>query len=842
LILSVGRDDRIAEQQTQQIVDITADVTTNHVAAPPDETTLEKPTSNLQGLVASVSDGQSHDISSFLSRPFIVKDYAWGVGNSAGTELFQVQLPQDLLINNVALAQKVNGFLGLRCDVVLRFQVNSNRFQQGRLMVTWYPGSANDDKHVTLNQGAGSLMMKSQLPRSEFDIAKDTEVVMRIPYVSQYLAYNLTTGFGPFGHVGCTVYGALQSVASGDTVEITCWASMENVELLHATKSNPGIVTQSDSRIKKLDKSSKEQRATGPISSHIDRVRRIADIMTEVPLLSSVAGPVGWFASIAANAAQQLGFSNPISIDRLTQVTQKIGDKAINVNGQDNSHNLGLTEDNQLEILPGASGNDTDEMSLNYLFSLYSYWKTIQWTTSQIPYTVVSTMKISPQEFTTTEPINGGVYTCPLSYFTDKFRFYRGGIKFKFKLVKTEFHSGRIAAVFLPGYNYDSVDLPSFNNASDMTYLHKEIFDIRDANEFEFVVPYANTRPWNDCQEYTGYLQLIVINTLRAPATVSQTIDILVEVAGAEDFEVAVPTNTTNIPYLITQADATVRKLPKIREDTNTSSLHPTETTFGIGITKVIRDSSALANRYCTGEVVLSLRQLLKRHNNWLLYTSANAASSIVNNFLYPWFFGIPTYSISGAAYKGNLSTTQFAGMVDYMSAFAICYNYYRGGMRLRYRVVGGGPSCDFSLVPWIPPQSYGASGNDKSLSGFTNTTYKSFATGVSQFTAPIPVIGTVYPYGEVNVPYQSMTHMSRVINWRGDANIIPGTYLESHSYVREPDDGPKVRVRLQRFAAGGTGSADFVVTRQAADDFNLHFFTGTPPMKVVPLVSMQGY
>jgi len=179
LILSVGRDDRIAEQQTQQIVDITADVTTNHVAAPPDETTLEKPTSNLQGLVASVSDGQSHDISSFLSRPFIVKDYAWGVGNSAGTELFQVQLPQDLLINNVALAQKVNGFLGLRCDVVLRFQVNSNRFQQGRLMMTWYPGSANDDKHVTLNQGAGSLMMKSQLPRCEFDIAKDTEVVMR---------------------------------------------------------------------------------------------------------------------------------------------------------------------------------------------------------------------------------------------------------------------------------------------------------------------------------------------------------------------------------------------------------------------------------------------------------------------------------------------------------------------------------------------------------------------------------------------------------------------------------------------------------------------------------------
>jgi len=834
---------RIAEQQTTQIIDITTDVTDNHVVAPPDETTLEKPTSNLQGLLASVSDGNSHDISSFLSRPFIVKNYAWGVGNSAGSELFQIKLPEDILINNVALAQKVTGFLGLRCDFVFRFQVNSNRFQQGRLMMTWFPDDiGGKDKHYTLNLGAGSLMMKSQLPRCEFDIAKDTEVIMRVPYVSPYLAYNLTTGFGSVGHVGCTVYGALQSVTSGDSVEITCWASLENVQLLHATKSNSTIVTQSNSKIKKLDKSSSEQRATGPISSHIDRVRRIANIMTEVPLLSSVAGPVGWFAGIAANAAQQLGFSNPLGIERVTPVTQRIADRAINVNGQDNSHNFGLTEDNQIEILPSAAGNDVDEMSLNYLFSLYSYWKTIQWNTSQIPYTSVASFKVGPSLFTAPEPTCGGVYTCPLSYFSDKFRFYRGGLKFKFKLVKTEFHSGRLAVVFLPGYNFNNSDNPSVNNASDMTYLHKEIYDIRDANEFEFVVPYANTKPWNDVQEHIGYIQLIVINTLRAPATVPQSIDILIEVAGAEDFQVAVPCNTTNSPYLLTQADATMKKLPKIREDTNTANLHPTETTLGIGTTKVMVDSDAVANRYCIGEVVLSLRQLLKRHNNWLLYISANSANSIVNNFLYPWFFSIPTWSVGANAYKGNLQTTQFSGETDYMSAFAICFAFYRGGMRIRSRLVGGGNGSDYSLAPWVPPQSYDNSTNNYKLSGFSNTTYKALSTGVSQHTAPVPIIGSVYPYGEVNIPYQSMTHMTRVTNWDGAANFIPNCIFNTSSYFREPDDSPKVRLRFQRWTSGGTGSADLVLTRQAADDFNLHFFTGTPPMMVVPAMSVQGY
>lgn len=135
---------------------------------------------------------------------------------------------------------------------------------------------------------------------------------------------------------------------------------------------------------------------------------------------------------------------------------------------------------------------------------------------------------------------------------------WRGGMNFTFKFVKTKFHSGRVRIIYVPGdYSADSGTLPSSDFDIDANY--STVVDLRSDTDVTFNVPYVAIQPWllvdvgfpgtaRSYQYSVGKIYIVVLNELRNASTVSDTIDVLVEVAGASDYEVSMPRIPHNYP------------------------------------------------------------------------------------------------------------------------------------------------------------------------------------------------------------------------------------------------------------------------------------------------------
>jgi len=391
------------------------------------------------------------------------------------------------------------------------------------------------------------------------------------------------------------------------------------------------------------------------------------------------------------------------------------------------------------------------------------------------------------------------------------FAYYRGSIRLTFKIVKTEFHSGRLLIGFSPSTTTD----PSHTNA-DMDYVHREIIDVRSSNEVTMVFPYASTRPWLRTNLPYGQVHVNVLNDLRAPSTVSNTLNILIEVSAASDFEFAVPTALTTFPVLFsyghtpptstTEFSFLAKKLPiddvedvdfsKLKftpeaGDNETSQLdgssQPVVNDSTIGTGEIIYDGMKSA-AYCIGEKIMSLRQLMKR-----AYPTVFVGSCSIIDF-FPHINMLPVFG-----------TTLIGNCIPSPHTFIECtFAYFRGSTRLRL---------------------YNYDYTHGTLRVFTANTIDSEGIALQQNGAYVtaaagyPVTlgnGNIYPYPEVQVPYYSQTHMSSV-------QYNPTT---SVSY----GDFPRGRaVFLSTGDLNGT-----IITRQYGDDYSAGFFTGTLP--VIPL------
>ena len=72
-----------------------------------------------------------HTIKDFLSRPIVINTGLWSSNTAAETQLYTANFPE-ALISNTMYQEKLRGLVGLRATLVVKVQVNSQPFQQGR--------------------------------------------------------------------------------------------------------------------------------------------------------------------------------------------------------------------------------------------------------------------------------------------------------------------------------------------------------------------------------------------------------------------------------------------------------------------------------------------------------------------------------------------------------------------------------------------------------------------------------------------------------------------------------------------------------------------------------------
>lgn len=756
----------------------------------------------------------SQMLASFMQKPVAIATGSITSANLAGSQLFKFSIAASLLGNAIWM-DKLRGFMNFRGTAKVRLQVNANPFQAGRLILAYIPQYAHAPRTFTTH--LTGLMPITQLPHVEMTL-QDTECELEIPYIAPTTHFNLFSGLYDWGTVFCYIYSPLATGSGGtNQVTYTAWLSFDDFELevpivpqaRGMTMAKKDIIKKYRVNAIKSNLDSEVNEGKGPVSSILSNVSSIASTLYSVPMLSPIAGPTAWFSNLMSGLASSFGWSKPILDTPPCRMYSNPHAYLPNTNATDISNNLGIFADNKVSVMPDVNLSGVDEMAMSFIKRQKSWFQTVSWASTTLPGPLVQ-ISVDPRNFAVSRaslPVGATSKVVPTDYspiafLSQFFREWRGSIEIIIKVVKTQYHTGRLIVAFSPDSGVGSI------TNSDSNYVHREIIDLRDGSEFCVTIPYCNYSTYTDTSTFWAdprmVLHVNVLNELVAPETCSQSVDLLFEVRGGNDLEFQVPIPFRQSPAQIIepQSGGDDQAIPVLCNNIGGSSPY---------------GPVSMASSLCIGEHITSILQLCKRY---MRMTSSVALAAQSNMFLYPFIFG-GFYSngvISGGS-EGPLNN-------DYLNAFAACYAHSRGGVR--YRLV-----CD----P-VSEQDATAGSIVSTLVPYTTATFAPYTLGTANAISSLGIPLNQQVTGiDVNFAtsfdgaYASGTGVTVPMYSKTFARLNRVQYSNLNSSF-ESQLAPDYSRTGLNFATTGTafGTATSLF-RCASDDFQFSFWLGVPTM-----------
>ena len=512
-----------------------------------------------------------------------------------------------------------------------------------------------------------------------------------------------------------------------------------------------------------------------------------------------------WFADIGSNAAKVFGWSKPVVLAPSTRVTQNYLPYAANTDGPDESFPLSLSYQNSVGIANGFSGTDVDEMDFKFLCTIPVWLSTTSILTTRLAGDQISNLEVNPLTNVFTTVVNTATFShfSPFQFVANHFGYWRGSMVFKIKFVKTEFHSGRLSVTFSPWNAV--VGIPSVIGVTT-SFLHKHIIDIREANEFTFVIPFISDSPYRPLTSASigsiGSLYIHVVDPIRAPATVTQSISMIIERASGPDIEFAVPK-----PFPYTYYSGILAQSGEVFSSVSQGSTvcANVDSTIGMSLAKGDSSLNALHN---IGEKIGSFRSLGKLPNQ-LIFTAAPTLANYLN--VAPFLISCGTVVLA--------TNTAPVVLNDFYSRLASCYVYSRGGVRIKFldnmSVTTPNPilvSLSTTSSPTAATKSAPISWGAVDALGSTNST--------SRLGMPVLYYRAGYS-GEVQVPQYTQFHS------RLNSECV-GNPVDLYSSGSQSFAPP---IYLSRYTNPAIATADASVLRGFSDDTNFGGFLSIPPM-----------
>mgnify|MGYP002062111961 CR=1 FL=1 len=596
---------------------------------------------------------------SFLRKPIIIAQ-----NNFSTTDTYSFfnnySMPYTALTGGSSSlwVDKLAGFFGIRMDMRFRLVVNANRFQQGRYCMGWVPlgGSAittsNLKQNLFNNMHMATLTQRTTVHHVEIDLNTETAAELLVPFVSTQTFWPLScvfnsSDYSPLGYINVYPYSPLVSPAGSTTASYTLYVSFENVQLFGAASPQANG--------KSLREREVANKQNGPISGIASSISRGFKEFSNIPVLSEIATPVSWIADRVANVASIFGFSKPSQGDSLTKQMLLNAPNHTTIDGDSDARALSYLSLPATVPVKGLAGTDFDEMDFSYITRKYAYCDRFTWDTS----TTVGNLYTRNVGINNYVNFGSVVSYTPAAFVANFFLYWRGSMKYKFKMVKTEFHSGRIQVCFYPTDDY--------SNTADPYYVNRQIIDIREDNEFEVIVPFISRFGYIPQGGHFGVLTIDVVDQLIAPSTVSSSITFLLEVCAGDDVEFAIPAPFNVVPqYAVPQSNM---------ETSGSKSGTNKHLSFTIGNTS-INANPVVASSYCIGDKISSFRAMLKRFSPIAPSSRVAASTKRLN--------GTTAVVTPDMVPVASTSTTTYLWFPDNVGIVASCYLMWSGGIRLR--------------------------------------------------------------------------------------------------------------------------------------------------------------
>lgn len=480
------------------------------------------------------------EIADFLAKPMPVSSGTFTTANVAGDNLLNSDIYTLLVAQSIWL-NKIQGYLNIRGNVKLRLVINPTPFQAGLLRLSYFPCA--NQMNFEMNAHIQNRMSISQLPGTYLNL-NNNFCEVTVPYIAPttFLERDqvATGAHVSWGNVLIHVFQPLKTGTGPTSINWTLWMSVEDLEL-------SGMVQPQMAKGRRRLPSDEEANCgKGPVSYFMSSASKVARSLSTIPELAPIAVPAAWVTSAVAGVASAFGWSKPTDSEPVAKFVSGQQWYSMNSRGGDSSAPLSLDPDNKIQPIADASPGSLDEMSVNYIKSIWSFYSTVTWNSASAAGALLYNRSINPNQFVTFQTI-GGVVTeqhAPCTIFSKMYNQFRGSFEVRLRLVKTGFHTGTIAVGFAPGL---AAIVPSY---ADSAYVYRQIIDIQDGTEFVFNLPFLIPQDYIDVAQYMGNFFVYIVNPLVAPATVASSIDIQLEVRGGNDLTYAVPVEIKHTPFV----------------------------------------------------------------------------------------------------------------------------------------------------------------------------------------------------------------------------------------------------------------------------------------------------
>ncbi len=571
-------------------------------------------------------------LSQFLSRPVDIFSQTWSQSDLQAVSIGNFN-PWALFFNNIRVRNKLQNFAYIRCNLKLKFMINASPFYYGAINAIYQPLPQFTPSTV---KGVGtqqSLMPLSQRPHLFMypQNSQGGEMMLPFFYPKNWLRINTLADFTGMGNVQLIPFSALRSAngvtGSAVTIQVLAWA--EDVVLSGATIS---LALQSGAV--------PDEYGVGPISRPASTVAKIANMLRKAPVIGKFATATEIGARAVSGIASLFGFTNvPVIADTMPYRPSAFPQLASTQIGFP-VEKLTLDPKNELALDPTVCGaTNDDELAIDCLVQKESFLTSFDWLNTDTVNTLLFTTRVTPFMFRASGNTNNSIVdTTPMGMITNAFQHWRGDIIFRFKVLCSPYHKGRMYISFDPSGAGQNLT----NNAPTMNAVFTQVVDIGQQDDIEVKIPYTqylaylNTNtsfqvsniPYQIGSGATfnqqagvdnGILTVRVQTTLTAPVA-NAPITILVSVRGADNMEFANPVSVgTTVSQFQVQSE----------EYACEQSLELVSGTPGPLV-------DANRQKINFGETVRSMRTLLRRSNFVQSIGSPNGSTAgTVNEIIY---------------------------------------------------------------------------------------------------------------------------------------------------------------------------------------------------------------
>jgi len=508
-----------------------------------------------------------NDVRDLMSRPFRNLEFKYNVTWAPGLARYINPANQ---IRNGSFADYMRKYCTMNATICCQARVNAQPFQTGAFQLAYIPPGlcakaqpGNVDFYIPeintfQNDQLESIPFISGLPFSQLNkLPTATTSVIKVPF-------KWTTDVNSLGalNLGIFVFQPIQSLGSkiaADFAQVIIYTWLEDLEVEGASGYTYNSFTENPLPALRdavsLQAKTKAEEAT-TVSSVASKVSNVAGMLSKIPFVSDVAGPVSIAADMTSKVASMFGFSKPFTQEPVTNINIHKPFGHVKVDGV--FAGTKMTVNRNQEIPTHAMGYVADdEMTMSYVIQKPCIWSGFKWAIGDEAEAQLMSTRISTGLFASPIVVPGssvvGQANTYLSYLSGIFKFFRGPIKIKFTVVANSFYSGRFRVIYEPRAPIGSS--PNDTNIQSVLNL-TEIYDIKDAQEFEFTIPWVIENDWlstavntqsTNVQYDLGRLSIWVEKKLRTNAQCPDAIAVWMYVYGTEETEFCVPRSLTNI-------------------------------------------------------------------------------------------------------------------------------------------------------------------------------------------------------------------------------------------------------------------------------------------------------